>query len=422
MTSIGDSQLHLAALQLALRPLRVNSFSIFCVGFLVSSLGSSMTAIVLSFAILRNGGSTDDVGFVLASTTGPSILFSLIGGIAGDVLSRRTVMFVADVFRMVIQSLVAILFALHYAHVLLLCVLGALLGLGNALYSPCRPGLITEILPPSEYQAANSLCAFIKSVSQVLGPTVGGAAVVLVGPQLTIGIDASSYFVSAICMVSTGVSFATQDRSRSGESSLQMLMSGWREFARRRWIWAISTQFAVFHLFVIGPVVILGAAMFKQGAGPAIWATLVSLVGLGAVLGAVVGIRLRLGRPAVWTLVASGTYFLVPLSLVWNVPFVVRGMCFLAGGFGFSLSNVIWETTLQSFIPETFLSRVVAFDEFGSMSLLPLSYILAGPLSSIFGRPGTLLLGASITVLGPATVILLRDVRQLGGSNVASNP
>jgi MFS family permease len=74
-------------------------------------------------------------------------------------------------------------------------------------------------------------------------------------------------------------------------------------------------------------------------------------------------------------------------------------------GVGVSLFFVLWETALQTHVPEAALSRVSSYDYLLSAGLMPLGLVLAGPVSDALGVRPTLY---AMTVLGvPAALALL---------------
>ena len=58
-----------------------------------------------------------------------------------------------------------------------------------------------------------------------------------------------------------------------------------------------------------------------------------------------------------------------------------------------------WETALARHIPADALSRVSAYDWMGSLALLPLGFVIAGPLASVFGARNVLGVGAAVALV-----------------------
>jgi hypothetical protein len=148
----------------------------------------------------------------------------------------------------------------------------------------------------------------------------------------------------------------------------------------------------------------------------AVFGLLEGVAGAGAVLGAVVGLRwhpahpLRAGLLLVlaWPVACGGLAFGVPLALETVLVF--------GTGIGFSLLMVWWESALAHHIPPHALSRVSAWDWMGSLALLPVGYLIAGPLAAALGARAVLGWGSAIglVVLGLALVPkATRELREL---------
>ena len=85
----------------------------------------------------------------------------------------------------------------------------------------------------------------------------------------------------------------------------------------------------------------------------------------------------------------------------------------LASGFGLMFGNTVWEATLQRQVPIEFLSRISAYDWFGSLAFAPLGMIIWGPIAAVIGLEEALLLAAGLTVLAALALLSVPDIRQL---------
>jgi MFS family permease len=72
----------------------------------------------------------------------------------------------------------------------------------------------------------------------------------------------------------------------------------------------------------------------------------------------------------------------------------VAAVACLLGGAGGGLFGVLWETALAERIAPHLLSRVTAYDWMGSLALLPLGYLIAGPVGEAVGAQDVLLAGS----------------------------
>jgi hypothetical protein len=136
-------------------------------------------------------------------------------------------------------------------------------------------------------------------------------------------------------------------------------------------------------------------------------------MGVGALAGALAGIRVRPRRPLVLSLCAS-SLFAAPLAmLAAGVPAALVGFGALLAGAGMMLGGSIWESTLQRRVPAESLSRVSSYDWFGALALRPAGLIVWGPIAAAIGVHTALWVAAALlltTILAPLAV---RQVRTM---------
>jgi hypothetical protein len=101
------------------------------------------------------------------------------------------------------------------------------------------------------------------------------------------------------------------------------------------------------------------------------------------------------------------------LALAPPLPAVAIAACAFAGGASLEVFGVAWYTVLQREIPRRLLSRVSAWDEFGSVIFIPIALGVAGPVSNAIGARATLVGSAAVIVTATALVLLAADVRRL---------
>ena len=85
----------------------------------------------------------------------------------------------------------------------------------------------------------------------------------------------------------------------------------------------------------------------------------------------------------------------------------------LIGGIGLALFDVWWLTALAERIPPDRLSRVSSYDWLVSLGLVPLGFLLAGPLAAEFGAVPILLIGSVIAFFALLAALLPRETRML---------
>jgi predicted MFS family arabinose efflux permease len=234
----------------------------------------------------------------------------------------------------------------------------------------------------------------------------------VVGPALAIGLDAASFFVSALLLAS--VRLAEPARAVR-QAFARDLIEGWREFRARRWVWLISMQYAITNAVGMGSFFVLGPLIAEQSlGGPAAWGLIMSANACGLVAGSIASLHIRLDRPLMAAPV--GALFIVPVVvfLALHEPAVVIGFAALVLGFAASISGIFFETALQHHVPPDKLSRVTAYDIAASFSSIPIGVILVGVVATHLGTSTTLWMAAiAVTATGVAT-LAAQDVRSVG--------
>jgi predicted MFS family arabinose efflux permease len=376
-----------------------------------STIGDQMVPVALSFAVLDLTGSVSDLGYVLAAGTVPLVVLLLAGGVLADRVSRRRLMISSDLVRLLAEGALAALILSGNARLWHLAVLQAVHGAASAFFQPASTGILPQIVPAERLQQANALRGLTMSIGGIAGPALAGVLVVASSPGWAIAFDAGSFAVSAFFLWRVHAPAL----SRSGEPAtfLGDLLHGWREFRSRTWLWVIVVQFALLHIVTIPTFLALGALVSKRELGGAgAWSTILVLFSAGTLVGGLIGLRMRTRRPlltaTLWNVALALPSALLALRL--GVAPVAAG-AFVAG-VGIAVFGVLWETTLQREVPPEVLSRVSAYDWFGSIATLPIGFALVGPLSSALGIAGTLWLGAAVALASTVAVVAVPDVRR----------
>ena len=337
----------------------------------------------------------------------------LLGGVLADRHPPRRIMVAADLMRALAQTVLAVLLFAPSLSYVAVVPLSVLLGLGNALDVPGRNRLLTQIVPSALLPSANSALMMAISLAGLLGPALGGLLVASIGAGWAVALDALSYLANAglLLALTPKKEFSTE----GGEPDmLTALREGWTVFAGRRWLWMMVCLFAVMQTLSWAPTEILGASIFSRRThGAPHWGFLLSAMGTGAMAGALMALRFRPRQPIRAVLLWLLVYPLTPACLAGSWPFWAQGLCFFLGGVEMANVNIVWEGTLQRAIPPEMLSRVSAYDALGSFCLMPLGYVLAGPMALIFGTGGTLWLGAAAVMISIMVLLLFGKVESV---------
>jgi MFS family permease len=394
----------------SLEVLRERNFARYLGAIVVSHLGGGMANVALAFAVLGFGTPTD-LGIVLLAREIPMIVFLLLGGVFADRLPRRTILVSTDLVKGAAQVTTAALLFTGSAHVWNVALLQGVFGVANAFSRPVGIGLIKATVSDAHLQQANALTQLSRSTLSIVSPALGALLVTFGSPAVAIAVDAVTFFVSALLTASMRIAGTVRAATRS---ILGDLRDGWREFISRPWVVAIIASFGLFQLTYFPALLVLGPTVAKDHLGGAAgWGTIIAVEGLGAVVGGLVALRIRVARPLIWgELVVVPSGFLL-LALATPLPLAaIAAIGFLVGA-GFALGENLYVTAFQRNIPEHALSRISSYDWFGSVALNPIGYALIGPVAAAIGIPETLVIAGILNVLVCISVVLVPSVRAI---------
>jgi MFS family permease len=385
-------------------------FGLFFAGQSFSLLGDGMVAVALAFAVLDLTGAASDLGYVLAARMLPLMAVVLVGGVAADRVSRRTVMIAADLVRFGSQGVLAALLVGGHASIWQIAVLQAAHGAASGFFYPASTAFVPMTVTAERLQQANSLLGLARSAGNIAGPALAGVIVVSASPGWAIAADAATFGLSAVFLAALRVPRQAPLPSRSFVADLR---EGWDEFRSRTWLWVIVLAASLVNL-LYASVTVLGPKVAEDDLGGAgSWALIVTLSGVGSIAGGLVALRLRSERPLLIGSAALALFCLTPFALALVLPVWAVALTGFLGGAGVSLFVALWETTMQRHVPAASLSRVSAYDAFGSLTLYPLGLAIAGPIAVVVGTSETLWLTGSCILAVTVSVLAVREVRSL---------
>jgi MFS family permease len=400
-------------MSLYLRVLRHQSFRYLFLGQAASAVGDRVVVVALALFITQRTGSPTDLGLVLAAQTLPLVTLLLLGGVWADRLPRHRIMVATDLTRAALHTVVAALIFAGTIQIWQLIVIEALFGAAQAFFQPAYSGLLPQTVPEELIQDARALTESMANLAFLVGPALATALVLGIGAGEAFAFDAATFVLSALLLMR--VRPRPRGEAPEPESVVQELRAGWREVRSRTWVWVTIAVFSGAVLCVYAQWYALAPVIARDVYGGAgVFGLLEAVAGVGAVCGGLLGISWRPARPLFAGMLLVLAWPVQDGVFALGAPLALVVVCAFATGFGFSLLMIWWETALAQHIPASALSRVSAWDWMGSLALLPLGFLLAGPLAAAFGARTVLGVGSVIGFLLLLAGLLPRETRELG--------
>ena len=401
-----------------LRVLRHKDFRYLFLGQSASVIGDRAVVVTIALFVTQRTGSATDLGLILAAQSIPLVGLLLFGGVWADRLPRHRIMVVTDLVRAGLHALLAALIFTGAVEIWQLVVIEAAFGAAQAFFQPAYTGLLPQTVPESMIQDARALTESTANLAFLLGPALATALVLGVGAGEAFAFDAATFMLSAVLLM------RIRPRSRQVEQAaatvLQELRAGYDEVRSRQWVWVTIAVFSGTVMVVYAWWYALGPLVARDVYGSTgVFGWLEGVGGLGAVIGSLVGIRWRPSRPLFVGLMLTLVWPLQSFVLAVGAPLALVVLAALATGYGFSLLMIWWETALAYHVPPNALSRVSAYDWMGSLALVPVGFLVAGPLANGFGPREVLGVGGVLGLLMLALSLLPRSTRELSGPTEA---
>jgi MFS family permease len=382
----------------AVAPLRYGSFRTLWVASVLSAVGTFIQSVASSWLMFELTRSNTWVGMMVASTTLPLLFFALAAGALADMFDRTKLMLLAQGIMGGSALAMTILTALGSITPNLLLGLGLLLGVGVALNLPTWQALLPDLVPRGMIASAVALQSAAFNVARAIGPAIGGALVVAVGPAAGFGINTLTYGFVILALLIVGRSLTVRERHATSLGTAIGLGLRYARFTPVfRRLLALVSIFAVTSSVVQA---VLPGHTETLGGNAGTLGILLGAMGAGALLGAFTRQQFldRFRKRSLMTTITLFGLSGIGVGLATTVPMAFVFM-FLSGIFWvLTLTNL--NATAQLMAPEWIRGRAMSLYSLAFGGILPIGAIIAGVLADVVGT------GESMVILCSGAVIL----------------
>ncbi|MDP9266498.1 MAG: MFS transporter [Chloroflexota bacterium] len=289
----------------------------------------------------------------------PVLVLGPVAGVVIDCFSRKGILVASDLFRAAL--VLSLLWPQGVWHAYLVA---AGLSTGNVFFNPTVNAVIPALTTPEQRLAANSVSWSTGRLVQIVAASVAGGVIALVGTGPAFALNAASFVVSALLIATLALpQHAGQlgGEARRGLSSYLADARAGLAYARR-------------DLFVSRLLVVQSLASFAVGGTGAMlvvlserhlhqlpegFAWLIGAIGVGALLGPLIpNTFARDYRDARWLFVPYLIRGVGDVLIAVFTPLPVALLILFVYGLNTSTGMVVFNSTIQSAIPEALRGRV----------------------------------------------------------------
>lgn len=395
---------------------KVRDFRVLVTSRIVSNIGNGMAPIALAFGVLDlPGGNAGSLSIVTGVHMVPLVLFMIIGGAVADRFGRARIVGSCDIIGSLFVSISALAFLTGNASIPLLAFNGFIFGVLNAIWYPAFTGLTPQIVRNDLLQSANSLLGLGGNLAFTIGSATAGIVVATVGSGWAIMVDAISFLIAGLLVFSLRhLDRLPRSADEKDHGLWSELRDGWTEFSSRFWIVIVVVSFAFFHPAFEGFIAVIAPVQVKETMGGSRdMGFMLAGWGAGGLLGTLAALRFHVRRPLFLACGVMPVMSLWIFSLAIPAPLWVAVLAAIASGVAMELFYANWLTTMQTHVPEESMSRVGAYDAFGSLVLAPIGLFAAGPFTHAVGTRTALITAGTIALVATLVPLLSRQVRSL---------
>jgi MFS family permease len=266
-------------------PLRRPLFRALWIADVVSNIGTWMHDSAAAWLMTSLAPSPLMVSLVQVATTLPLFLLALPAGALADVLDRRRVLLVAQVWLLLGAALLGVLTLTGAVQPWTLLAITLAIGAGSAIDLPAWQAIIPETVSREELPAAVGLGTVAINVARAVGPTIAGVILVAGGPGPVFLINA----VSILWVFVVLLRWRRQARGSTlpAERLASAMRAGLRYVRYAPVLRTVIVRTVVFVVFASALWALLPlVARVTLGRGPIAYGALVGSLGLGGLVGA----------------------------------------------------------------------------------------------------------------------------------------
>lgn len=393
----------------ALTPFRHAAYRRLGSALVLQTFAGGVWVVALVWEVIRIGGGPGQLSLVSTAGAVGVLLPALLGGVVADRIPQKLILLVVAAVELVGMTVVALLSWGDLTQLWHLAVVSFATGVAMAFYYPAYSAWLPALVPETDLMAVNGFEGMVRpTVGQAIGPGVAGVVVGAVSSSAALGVAATFSLLGLLALTTVPLTPVRRDiASEAGEAgpagavatAIADIREGFVYMMRTPWLLATLLFASIMILVLMGPLEVLIPFLIKDklDGGPGDHAIVLACFGIGGAVGSLAMASVRMPRR-----------YLTWMNLMWGLgclPFLLVGFaqdvwliaasCFVIGAF-FSAPMVIWGTLLQRRVPPHLLGRVASLDFFVSISLMPVSMAIAGPVAELIGLEATFAIAAIV--------------------------
>lgn len=383
------------------------NFRYFWAGQCISLIGSWMQTAGQAWLVLQITNNAFLLGLLNAVQTLPVLIFSMFAGAIVDRFPKRKVTIITQTCLMACAFILSLLIWLNQAKYAYILIIAGIIGFVQSIDMPARQSMMVELVGREDLLNAIALNSSIFNAARVLGPVAAGLVMGWLGPGAAFFING----VSFIAVIFGLFKIRSEDKPNielSQKSILKNTLEGLKYIFTKRILYTTFVLVAVIWMFSLNFNTLIPAfardVLSQQEIG---YGVLMSLMGIGATIGAV-SLAARSGKgPKFSVLLTGGAVLSVFLTLVGvQKNFALSGLFLALAGWGMITFNASANSIIQLNSPDNMRGRIMGFYALVSGGVAPFGSLYAGYVAGNFGADFGFIISGAIGIIAVGTTAI----------------
>ena len=377
------------------------NYRIFFTGQGLSVIGTWMQNIALSWLSYRLTDSALMLGWVAFMSQIPNFVLAPFAGVWLDRLGKRRVLIVTQLLSLIQASLLAWLTLYNMIGIEHILGLSLFLGCVNAFDVPARHAISVEMMDTQEErQNAIALNSVTYNMARLLGPSIAGILIPLIGEGYCFLLNVISYCISLVSLVTLRIKVVSSKQSHN--NMLEHFKEGYAYTFKQLPLRNILVLLGIISLTAMPYTVLLPVFVSKNlGASAGALGFLMAVSGCGSLLAALaIAARSEFQGLEKLLVVAATTIGIALIGFMLSPSMWLAAVLMFILGIGFLIQVVGSNTLLQCMVDDSMRGRVMSFYTMILMGIGPIGSLLAGFLTSQIGVVYTLAVGGVCSLAG----------------------
>jgi len=232
------------------------------IGQVFSFAGDKVYRVALILTAYKLTGSPLDMGFVATATVLPAVLFSLPFGVVVDRHDRKSLMTLAVAVRgLTVLAVPLMQLSGHLTSAVLIGVAFAM-GTMSQLFGPAYRAIVPSLVKKEELLALNSTFAIVEQSMGLLGPSLAGGLMLIMGTSALFYVTSASYAIA----VATILAMHVKDGAvlETSQGLLAQVKEGFDYVRSTRPIFWLLVLAGIANLFLTGALGVIAPLYAKE--------------------------------------------------------------------------------------------------------------------------------------------------------------